>query len=114
VRFRRIFSGFISLTAIPSCGRACAGARYRAAAIRPCLGCASGMFSLTAIPAFGRPREAGIAVSEINPAILNRLAALHRLPRYVRLAIEARPLGRARAGPRRSRGTAVSEINQRY
>jgi len=82
VRFRRIFSGFISLTAIPAFGGACAGARYRAAAIRPCLGCAS---------------VAGV--------MLKRFAIYHRLPRYARLAIEARPLGRARAGPAEGRNS---------
>jgi hypothetical protein len=65
-----------SLTAIPAFGGACAGARFRAAAVRPCLGCAS---------------VAGV--------MLNRLAISRRLPRFARLAIEARPSGRARAGP---------------
>jgi hypothetical protein len=38
-------------------------------------------------------------MSDIKPATQNRLAALHWLPRFARLAIEARPSGRARAGP---------------
>jgi len=76
----RLFLGFASdlyrsRLFLPSAGPARARP-VRAAAIRPCLGCAS---------------VAGV--------MLNNFSVYHRLPRYARLAIEARPLGRARAGP---------------
>jgi hypothetical protein len=76
---------FISLTAVPLRGPA----RARAFARRP-FGLASAV-----------PRLAG--------AIRKNSSVLRRLPRAARLAIEARPKGRPRGGPRRSRGTAVSE-----
>ncbi len=89
---------------------ASARARYRAAAIRPCLGCAEvNLRSLTAIPAFGRAsagaRYRAAAVrpclgsAEVSQSDADMFAVLQRLPRIARLAIEARPVGRARAGP---------------
>jgi len=53
----------------------------RPARVRACLGCAEG--------------------SQSDAVMFTEMTWL---PRYARLAIEARPLGRARAGPRRSRG----------
>jgi hypothetical protein len=44
--------------------------------------------------------------------MLNRFAISHRLPRFARLAIEARPSGRARAGLAQA-GIAVSEKNRK-
>ena len=112
---------FFSLTAIPACAGPARARPDRAARVRACLGFTSVMFSLTAIPTFGGAcagapfRAAAIrpclGCASVAGVMLKRFAIYHRLPRIARLAIEARPKGRARAGPRRSRGIAVSEIN---
>ena len=159
--------------------RASARARYRAAAIRPCLGCASvnlisltavlaaflyrsrlflppagpprgratarrpfglasaaprlacvmriclpccWFISLTAVSAFGGPARAraiarrpfGLASAAPRLARVMRIcfAELRRLPRIARLAIEARPKGRARAGPAEGRNSRERKTEQ--
>ncbi len=75
-----------SLTAIPSCGRACTGARSRAAAVRPCLA------------------SLGSRVIRASVAVLGNRGAAEAS------ATARRPKGRARAGP--SAGRNSRERNQ--